>query len=74
MNYPWLLVKFRQLGYSGLFGKEYRPRAADADHPDEQGIKWLEKFKKAYPHFHSNLLKKIKFFFYEIIKIQNAYV
>ena len=30
--------KFVQLGYSGLFGAEYRPRAAGAYHPAEQGI------------------------------------
>ena len=39
---PWLLNKFRQLGYSGLFGAEYRPRAADANQLAEQGNKMAE--------------------------------
>jgi|TARA_B100001123_G_scaffold139193_2_gene161802 hydroxypyruvate isomerase len=47
VNYPWLLNKFRQLGYSGMFGAEYRPRAANVEHPAEKGIKWLKEFKKA---------------------------
>ena len=46
LNYPWILNKFRQLGYSGMFGAEYRPRAANVEHPAEQGIKWLSEFKK----------------------------
>ena len=47
LNYPWLLNKFRQLGYSGMFGAEYRPRATNVEHPAEKGIKWLQEFKKA---------------------------
>ena len=45
LDYLWLLNKFRQLGYSGLFGAEYLPRAIDTEHPTEQGIKWLKRFK-----------------------------
>ena len=46
LNYPWLLKKFIQSGYSGMFGAEYRPRAANIDHPTEKGIKWLKEFKR----------------------------
>ena len=47
LNYPWLLKKFMQMGYTGLFGAEYRPRASNVDHPAEKGIKWLKEFKRA---------------------------
>ena len=32
---------------AGMFGAEYRPRAANVEHPAEKGIKWLKEFKKA---------------------------
>ena len=45
VNYPWLLNKFKELGYSGFFGAEYFPRNTTSDHPTEKGIKWLKQFK-----------------------------
>ena len=49
LNYPWLLNKFRQLCYSGLFGAEYRPRAADAEHPSRTGYKMVEGIQNSIP-------------------------
>ena len=47
LNYPWLLKKFIQRGYYGIFGAEYRPRATSVDHPAEKGLKWLNEFKRS---------------------------
>ena len=47
LNYKWLLSKFSQLGYSGMFGAEYVPRASNNEHPAEEGLKWLNEFKKS---------------------------
>ncbi|NNU79861.1 TIM barrel protein [Halovulum dunhuangense] len=40
--YPWLLKAFRQAGYRGAFGAEYRPSAGV-----EQGLGWLDAFRRA---------------------------
>jgi len=45
VNYPWLLTKFQELGYSGFFGAEYLPRDTMSDHPTDKGLEWLKQLK-----------------------------